>query len=51
MYCQYFRGADDESEGEWMLAVEIFQFLQKKSGIKLPSGKGGFYQFHFLFLA
>jgi len=39
LYYQYFRGADDESEGEWMLAVEIFQFLQKKSGIKLPSGK------------
>jgi len=39
LYYQYFRGADDESEGEWMLAVEIFQFLQKKSGIKLPSGE------------
>lgn len=39
LYHQYFRAAEDESEGEWMLAVEIFQYLQKKSGIKLPAGK------------
>lgn len=39
LYYQYFRGAEDESEGEWMMAVEIFQYLQKKSGIKLPAGK------------
>ena len=39
LYHQYFRAAEDESEGEWMLAVEIFQCLQKKSGIKLPVGK------------
>lgn len=39
LYYQYFRGAEDEAEGEWMLAVEIFQYLQKKSGIKLAAGK------------
>ena len=39
LYHQYFRAAEDEAEGEWMLAVEIFQYLQKKSGIKLPVGK------------
>lgn len=39
LYHQYFRAAEDDVEGEWMLAVEIFQYLQKKSGIKLPVGK------------
>ena len=39
LYHQYFRAAEDVTEGEWMLAVEIFQYLQKKSGMKLPVGK------------
>lgn len=39
LFHEYFCGAKNETEGQWMLAVEIFQYLQKESGIKLTAGK------------
>lgn len=39
LFYEYFRGAKDETEGSWMLTVEIFQLLQKKSGITLSAGR------------
>ncbi len=39
LFQQYFRGADGNETGEKLLAVEIFEKLQKKSGFKLSATK------------
>jgi len=37
LFQQYFRGAEEADKGEKLLAVEIFERLQKKSGFKLSA--------------
>lgn len=36
---RYYRGAEENEAGEWLLAVEILERIQKKSGVKLSETK------------
>lgn len=39
LFQRYYRGAEENEVGEWLLAVEILERIQKKSGIKLSATK------------
>ncbi len=39
LFQQYFRGAEEKEKGRWMMAVEILEEIQSRSGIKLSSTK------------
>ena len=39
----YYRVADDEEEGEWILAADILQRIQKASKMKFSSGQVNYF--------
>ena len=43
LFLVYYRVADDEEEGEWILAADILQRIQKASKMKFSSGQVNYF--------